>query len=106
MSGPSPIELLWARVKGVVARQALLRRKTEETRQQTETAFSTITAADCRNLVKATQEYITSWMRSDTASSLSQYSDFNDLVQRLPDQVPDFQAPIITGEQSDDEAEA
>ena len=83
-----PIELLWARVKNKVATQALLRRTTQECREQAGKAFDDVSADDCAQLVDSVHGWITNFMRNDSTGSLRHFESFADLVARGPADLP------------------
>jgi len=83
-----PIELLWARVKNKVATQGLLRRTTEECRDQAGKAFDDVSPDDCAKLVDSVHGWITNFMRNDSTGSLRHFAFFADLVARGPAELP------------------
>jgi hypothetical protein len=79
-----PIELVWATVKNHVARLYELNRSVEVTREQTETALTAITAAQCASYIAQAHAYLSSLMLANTALHLSQYASLQALVDSLP----------------------
>jgi transposase len=80
-----PIELVWATVKQMVARQGTSKRKIEECRSQTEKALDQLSADACLARITHCQNYISEWLRTSSADQLQQYKDLDDVIQRLPD---------------------
>ena len=80
-----PIELVWATVKQLVARQSISNRSVEAAQQQTEAAFDTLSAASCLARIEHCERFISSWLQTPAADELQQYKDLADLIKRLPD---------------------
>jgi transposase len=98
-----PIELLWARIKNAVARLAVLKRRPDEARRQTEAAFSEVDEEDCEKLVRHVEKWISEWMKQDDGGLLQQYDSFQDLVENGPHVDPT--PPESLQEESSDEEE-
>lgn len=77
-----PIEMLWARVKGDVARHATLKRKPAEAQAQTEAAFARVTANDCAALIDHIHKWINRYMQGANGGTLQQFADFAALVRQ------------------------
>lgn len=75
-----PIELVWAYVKGLVARQYTFGRSLETTRQQTDDAFDTLTAAMLQKRISHCHAWIDAFMRTEEAGSLQQYATLDQLI--------------------------
>jgi transposase len=75
-----PIELVWAHVKQLVASQYTLNRSIETTRQQTDDAFDTITAAMLQKRIAHCHKWIDAFMQTDEAGSLKTFGSLNQLV--------------------------
>jgi transposase len=80
-----PIELVWATVKQLVARQSVANRSVADTQRQTEEAFDQLSAESCQKRITHCEKYISSWLKTPAADELQQYKDFADLLARLPD---------------------
>jgi DDE superfamily endonuclease len=79
-----PIELLWAKVKGEVARQWRSGRTIKQCREQVESAFERVSPEVCSSLVGHVHRWISEWMKKDEDGRLHAFEDFNDLVQHPP----------------------
>jgi hypothetical protein len=75
-----PIELVWAYVKGLVASQYTLRRSIDVTRQQTDDAFDTITAAMLQKRIAHCHAWIDAFMQTEEAGSLQAFRSLDKLV--------------------------
>lgn len=102
-----PIELLWAKVKGAVARKAMLNRSRDVAREQTEEEFGRIDQLQCEKLVNHTEHWMSEWMKRDDGGSLQRFDDLQDLIDHGPNINPiDPDDPGTIGEDStDDEKE-
>jgi transposase len=92
-----PIELIWAHVKGVVASRYTLNRTIDQTRQQTDDAFDTISATMIQKRIAHCHAWIDTFMRTDEAGSLRQYGSLMKLVDADPvtRPPPDLSAPLL-----------
>lgn len=88
-----PIELVWGAVKHTVAAQSSNDRTPTETRHQTEVAFEAMTADACVARILHCQQWMSAWLRTAGADELATYTDFEDVVTRLPDST--LQAPSL-----------
>ena len=79
-----PIELVWARVKHNVARQAHSKRKWQETVTQTRDALSAIPADLCRKLVERTEKLMDTWLTTEAAGSLRRFGSMYALSVASP----------------------
>ena len=75
-----PIELIWAYVKGLVASRYTLKRTLDTTRQQTDDAFDTVTAAIIQKRIAHCHKWIDSFLQSEEAGSLQQYGSLDKLI--------------------------
>lgn len=79
-----PIELVWATVKHIVARQSKNNRSVAEARNQTEVAFEQMSADACIARILHCQEWMSRWLRSVGADQMQAYTGLEDVVARLP----------------------
>ena len=75
-----PIELIWAHVKGIVARLFTLSRSIETTRQQTDDAFDGITASIIQKRIQHCHSWIDAFLLTEEAGSLQQYKSLDALL--------------------------
>jgi len=75
-----PIELIWAHVKLLVAQQYTLRRTIATTRNQTDDAFDTITAAMIQSRIAHCHTWIDAFMQTEEAGSLQAFKSLAQLV--------------------------
>jgi hypothetical protein len=78
-----PIELLWAHVKRQVANRSTLNRSIIETRQQTETAFESITPLFCNNIISHCHNWIDTFIQSDQSQDLHQCHSLAGVIKHL-----------------------
>jgi len=92
-----PIELIWAHVKSVVASRYTLNRTVDQTRQQTDDAFDTITATMIQKRIAHCHTWIDAFMQTDEAGALRQYDSLMQLVHTGPITMPppDLSSPIL-----------
>ena len=79
-----PIELIWTYVKGLVASQYTLKRTLDTTRQQTDDAFDTITAATIQKRIAHCHRWIDGFLDTEEAGSLRQYGTLDKLIVADP----------------------
>ena len=79
-----PIELIWAYVKGLVASQYTLKRTLDQTRQQTDDAFDTITAAMIQKRIAHCRKWIDAFLQTEEAGSLKQHGSLEALIALSP----------------------
>ncbi len=96
-----PIELIWAYVKGLVASQYTLHRSIETTRQQTDDAFDTITAAMIQKRIKHCHAWIDAFMKTEEAGSLQAYGSLDALIQAKPDTATPSDIESIRAEEAE-----
>jgi transposase len=80
-----PIELIWAYVKGLVASQYTLKRSLDTTRQHTDGAFGTVTAAMIQKRITHCHAWIDAFLQTEEAGSLQQYGSLDKLIAAAPD---------------------
>lgn len=81
-----PIELVWARAKHAVARQANSDRKWQETQQQMIDALQGITPELCTSIISHTETLMDEWLKSDEAGSLKRHGSLDCLSRLSPQQ--------------------
>jgi len=82
-----PIELIWARVKHTVAMQPSRSRKYQQTQQQTRDALSAVMPELCASIVSHTEKFMSSWLSSSEAGSLSRWPTLEKLVAAKHEEV-------------------
>jgi len=79
-----PIELIWAHVKNVVASRYTLNRTIDQSRQQTDDVFDTITATMIQKRIAHCHAWINAFIQTEEAGSLRQYGSLMQLVDADP----------------------
>jgi hypothetical protein len=75
--------VIWAQVKQQVASQYTLNRTIEQTRAQTDDAFSSITSARICKCIEHCHKWIDAFLKTEEAGSLKQYETLTSLVDKL-----------------------
>ena len=75
-----PIELIWAYVKGIVASQYTLNRTLDQTREQTDDAFDTVTSGMIQKRIKRCHKWIDRFLQTEEAGSLQAFSSLDNLI--------------------------
>jgi hypothetical protein len=76
-----PIELIWALIKGDVARKATINRSILKTREQTEEAFKLATPDQCHKNIEHCHKYIDDFIKEeDKSGHLHQFGSFAALI--------------------------
>ena len=103
-----PIELVWAQVKGSVARQYTYRRNVDTTREQTDDALEDITGAKIQRVIQRCHRWIGAFMQTDDAGTLKSFLTLDALVTANPNTLPAQDTDAYTEEdnEEDDEEEA
>jgi hypothetical protein len=78
-----PIELLWSKVKRLVADQATHNRSITQTREQTEEAFETVTSSFCINIIKHTHDWMDDFIQNGDSHDLRQCGSLAGIIQHL-----------------------
>lgn len=81
-----PIELVWARIKHAVARQAIAGRKWQETAEQTRVALRDVTPELCKDLIAHTHKLMNEWLKTSHAGSLQAHGSIDALRRLTPKQ--------------------
>ena len=79
-----PIELIWSYVKRLVATQYTLKRTLDQTRQQTDDAFDTITAAMIQKRIAHCHKWIDAFLKKEEAGSLQHHGSLEALIAMSP----------------------
>ena len=100
ISDLQPIELIWAFTKHLVARQSHRSRSVHDAAVQTRKAMDEVTAELCGKVVQHCHKWIDSFMRTDDAGSLKQFTDLNTLTHSQ------FEIPEIVNNSSESDSES
>ncbi len=105
-----PIELIWAHVKGVVARLYTLNRTISTTRAQTDDAFDGITADMIRKRIQHCHTWIDAFLQTEEAGSLKAHKSLDLLIasdpnMQIPSDIEAVQTAEDDNEGDDDESE-
>lgn len=76
-----PIELLWGRVKRLVAEKAVINRTIQHTKQQVEQAFQAVDKVACNSYIQHCHKWIDTFIQTDEAESLKQYGSLQKLIE-------------------------
>ncbi len=80
-----PIELVWARVKHVVATQAKSNRPWQECAEQTATALHDLRPDTCSNIIRHTEKLMDEWLKTSGAGSLRAHGSLDALSRLTPE---------------------
>ena len=76
-----PIELIWAFIKDLVARQSTRKRSVEAATIQTRVAMEQVTAELCQKVISHCHKWMQQFMKSEEGGSLQQFADLKALMQ-------------------------